>query len=116
MFHIFGDTFLSRTKSKRGNTYAKVFVTKFGWSHVFPMAKKGDANEALSLLFQQDVETTKMIIDGSKEQTLGNVRRKVTEAGYHLRQTEPESSWKMAAEGVICILKRGSGRNMTKIK
>ena len=64
---LFGDTFLARTKSKRGSKYSEVFKTNFGWPHVFPMAKKGDAHEALSLLFQRDVVTPKMIVDGSKE-------------------------------------------------
>ena len=80
------------------------------------MAKKGDAHEALSLLFQQDVVTTNTIVEGPKEQTLGIFKRKVTEAGYHLRQTEPESPRKMAAKGLICELKRGSGRKITKMK
>ena len=53
------------------------------------MAKKGDAHEALSLLFQQDGLPPEMIVDGSKEQTLGVFKRKVAEPGYHLRQTEP---------------------------
>ena len=35
------------------------------------MAKKGDAQEALSLLFQQDGVPPKKNFDGSKEQTLG---------------------------------------------
>ena len=38
---FFGVTLLAGTKSKRGNKYAEVFVTKFGWSCAFPMAKKG---------------------------------------------------------------------------
>ena len=65
------------------------------------MAKKGDAHEALSLLFQRDGVPPKIIVDGSKEQTLGNFKRKVAEAGCHLRQTEPESPWQMAEEGGI---------------
>ena len=57
------------------------------------MAKKGDTHEDLSLLFQCDEVPPKMIVDGSKEQTLGDFKRKVAEAGCHLRQTEPESLW-----------------------
>ena len=57
---------------------------------MFPMYKKGDAHEALSLLFQQDGVPPKMIDDSSKDQTLGDFKRKFAEAGYHLRQTEPE--------------------------
>ena len=113
---VFGDTLLAGTKSKRGNKCAKVFVTKFGWSRAFSMDKKGDAHDALSLLFRWDGVPPKMIFEGSKEQTLGVFKRKFAEAGCHLRHTEPESLWQMAAEGVICELKRGSGIKMTKIK
>ena len=47
---------------------------------------------------------------------MGDFKRKVAETGCHMRQTEPEPPQKMAREGGICELKRGSGRNMTKIK
>ena len=52
------------------------------------MAKKGDEHESLYLLFQRNGVPPKMIVDGFKEQTLGNNKRKVAEAGCHLRQTE----------------------------
>ena len=88
---IFGDTLLARTKSKRGNKYAEVFVTKFGWSREFPMSKKGDTHEAIYLLFQRDGVPPKMIVDVTNEQTMGDFKRKVAEAVYHLRQMEPKS-------------------------
>ena len=65
--NVFGETLLSGTNSKNGNKYAKVFVTNFGWSRAFPMAKKEDAYEALYLLFKQDGVPPKMIVDGPKE-------------------------------------------------
>ena len=49
------------------------------------MAKKGDAHEALSLLFQRDRVLTKMIVDGSKQYTLGVFICKVVDTGYNLR-------------------------------
>ena len=55
-----------------------------------------------------------MIMDGSKEQTLGDFRRKLREADCHLRQTEPYSPWMNAAEGCIRELKRGTSRKMLK--
>ena len=66
---------------------------------MFTMAKKGDAHEALSLLFQRHGVPPKMIVDGLKDNTMVVLKLKVAEAGCHLRQTEPESPWKMAAEG-----------------
>ena len=58
------------------------------------MAKKGGAYEALYLFFQKDGVPPKMIVDGSKENTIGAFKHKVSEAGYHLRRTEPASPWK----------------------
>jgi hypothetical protein len=55
-----------------------------------------------------------MILDGSKEQTLGNFKRKLREADCHARQTEPYSPWQQAAEGCIHKLKRGVSRKMMK--
>ena len=81
---VFGDTFISGTKSKRGNKHAEVFVTRFGWSRTFPMANKEGAHEALPLLFQRYGVHPKMIVDVSKEQTMGVFKLKVVEAGCHL--------------------------------
>ena len=55
-----------------------------------------------------------MILDGSKEQTLGVFKRKLREADCHARQTEPYSPWQQAAEGCIRELKRGVSRKMMK--
>jgi hypothetical protein len=37
-------------------------------------------------------------MDGAKEQTIGDFRRKCREAGCHIRQTEPHSPWMNMAE------------------
>ena len=55
---VFGDTLRAGTKSKRGNKYTEVFVTKFGWFHVFPTNKKGHAHEALYRLIQRNHQMT----------------------------------------------------------
>ena len=39
---------------------------------------------------------------------------KCSEARFHSKQTEPQSTWQNAVQGTIIELKRGSGRNMTK--
>ena len=64
------------------------------------MKKKSDAHEALSLLAQRDGVPPVMIMDGSKEQTMGKFRKKTREFGTHVKQTEPHSPWQNAAEGV----------------
>jgi transposase len=113
---LYSDTLQSSIESTRGNKYAQVFCARNGWARVFPMGKKSDAHEALSLLFARDGVPSKLIIDGSKEQIAGNFKRKCREAGCHVRTTEPYSPWSNAAEGTIRELKRGAGRKMVKSK
>ena len=51
-----------------------------------------------------------MIMDGSREQVMGQFRKK----GSHVKQTEPHSQWSNAAEGSIRELKKGVGREMVR--
>ena len=112
---VFADTLIANSKSQRGNKYAEVFGTSYGWSRVFPMKLKSEAHEGLSLMFKRDGVPAKLIVDGSKEQTLGIFRKKAREADCWLRTTEPYSPWQNAAEGVIRELKLGAGRKMVKM-
>ena len=102
------------TASKQGNKCAQAYATSFGWSRAYPLTKKGDAHESLSLLFHRDGVPPTMILDGSKEQTLGVFKRKLREADCHARQTEPYSPWQQAAKGCIRELKRGVSCKMMK--
>ena len=72
------------------------------------MTRKGEAHETLSLLFHRDGVPPTMVLDGSKEQCLGDFKCMLREADCHLRQTKPYSPWQQAAEGCIRKLKRGS--------
>ena len=114
--NCFTDTLISGTVSKQGNKYAQAYCTSFGWSRAFPMKRKGEAHETLSLLFKRDGVPPVMIMDGSNEQTKGDFARKLKEADCHRRQTEPYSPWMNAAEGCIRELKRGSSRKMLKTR
>ena len=62
--------------SKKGGKYAEVFATDFGWEWSYPMKKKIDTHKALPLLFQCMGVPGKIIVDGSKEQVLGNFQKK----------------------------------------
>ncbi len=53
-----------------------------------------------------------MVMDGSKEQTLGKFCLKLVDAHCQLKQTEPYSPWQNAAEREIKELKKGSGNKM----
>jgi hypothetical protein len=68
---MFTDTMQAKTKSRCSKSYAQVYATGFHWVQVHPMKQKCDAYYMLSLVFQRDGVTPKIIMDGSKEQTLG---------------------------------------------
>jgi hypothetical protein len=78
------------------------------------MTRKGEAHETLSLLFHCDGVPPTMVLDGSKEQTKCDFKRKLHEADCHARQTEPYSPWQQAAEGCIRKLKCGGSHEMIK--
>ena len=80
------------------------------------MQKKSDAHEELSHLFVNNGVPRAIIMDGSKEQMMGDFRKKAQQADCHIRQTEPHSPWQNAAEGAIRELKRGTARKMLKKK
>ena len=78
------------------------------------MKKNSEAGDTVDLLFHRNSVPTKMIMDGSKEQTKGRFCKKCLEAIVHCKQTEPYSSWQNAAEGGIWELKKASGRKMVR--
>jgi hypothetical protein len=62
------------------------------------MAKEKDAHEALSLLYHQDGVPNVMVMDGVNAHIQGGFRRKLREAGCHIKQTEPHTPKSNAAE------------------
>ena len=52
--NLYSDTLISTVVSFRQNKYAQIFASDFGWSRSFPMARKSNCHEALSLLFQRE--------------------------------------------------------------
>ena len=113
---MFTDTFEAKTQSWfHQNKYAQVFATHFGWVRAFPM-KKSEAHEGLSSLAQRHGVPISIVMDGAKEQVMGEFNRKAQQMGAHVKQTEPYSPWQNAAEGTICKAKCGSGHKQAKKK
>ena len=110
----FTDTLFANTTSRRNNKCAQIFATPDGWSRAFPMSKKSQAHEALSLLLQREGAPNTMIMDGAREQVMGQFRRKCRETGIRVKQTEPHTPWSNAAESAIRELKKGVGRAMVR--
>ncbi len=61
------------TPSKQGNKMAQVYSISFGWARAHPMKRNGEAHETLSLVFHRDGVPPTMVVDDSKEQTLGEL-------------------------------------------
>jgi hypothetical protein len=107
---MYTDTMYSTILSRQMNKAAQIFTTDFGFVRDFPMKKEKEAHEALSLLFHRDVFPNVMVMDGSKAQVEGEFRRKLRDAGCHIKQTEPHTQSSNTGEGAVRELKKGVGR------
>ena len=86
---VFAYTMEAGVVSTRQNKYAHSYCTQYGWSRVHPMRLKNHAHETLSIIFKRDGFPPKIVVDNSKEQTLGKFAKKCREADCHLVTTEP---------------------------
>jgi hypothetical protein len=111
---VLTDTMQLKYKSRQGELYSQVYTTGFHWCRVHPMKLKSDAHDLILLLFQRDGAPPKMIMDGSKEQTLSRFKKKCQDADCRTKQTEPYSPWQNAAESAIRELKKAAGRKMVR--
>jgi hypothetical protein len=68
--------FCSKVKSAQGYTMAQIFMTNFGWTRSYHMSLKGEAHEAIGLLFAREGVPPKMIVDNANEMKLGEFARK----------------------------------------
>ena len=78
------------------------------------MRLKKHVHETLSLIFKRYGVLPNIVVDNSKEQTLGKFAKKCREADCHLVTTETYSPWMQAAEGCIKQTKLGSSIRMLK--
>ena len=73
---VFSDTLQAVTKSACGNIYGQTYCTSFGWSKCHPIRKKGEAHDTLSMVFKRDGISPRMIVDKSREPSLGEFKHK----------------------------------------
>ena len=102
---LFTDTLEAGIVSHRGNKYAQVYAHRNTWCKAYPIAWKSDAHETLLLLFAQEGVPSTLIMDGAREQVMGEFRQKARQADCQVKQTEPYSPSQNAAEGIIRELK-----------
>ena len=88
-YNIFTDKIQAGTVSRMMSWYDQSYSTQFGWSREHSIEKKGDAHGKLPLFFNIDGVTTKMVMYGLKEKTLGSFRKKRQEEDCHINKMEP---------------------------
>jgi hypothetical protein len=98
---MYTDTMYSTILSRQMNKAAQIFTTDFGFVRAFPLKKEKEAHEALSLLFYRDGVPNVMVMDGAKAQVEGGFRRKLRDAGCHIKQTEPHTQSSSMGEGAV---------------
>jgi hypothetical protein len=111
---MYTDTMYSTILSRQMNKSAQIFTTDFGFVRAFPLKKEKEAHEALSLLFHRDKVPNVMVMDGARAQVEGEFRRKLRDAGCHIKQTEPHTQSSNMGEGAVRELKNGVGRQMLR--
>jgi hypothetical protein len=78
------------------------------------MKLESEAHEALSLLFNRYGVSNVMVMDGAKAQNEGEFRRKLRDAGCHIKQTEPHTQYSNMGEGGVREMKQGVGRQILR--
>jgi hypothetical protein len=111
---IYTDTMFSTILSRQDNKAAQIFCTDFGFVRALPMKKEKEGHEGLSLLFHRDGVPNITVMDGSKAQVEGEFRRKLRDAGCHIKKTEPPTHSSNMGEGGVRELKKGVGRKMLR--
>jgi hypothetical protein len=105
-FIMYTDTMFSTILSRQNNKAAQIFCTDFGFVRAFPLKKENEAHEALSLLFHKDGVPNVMVMDGKNAQVEGEFRRKLCDAVFHIKQTEPHTQSSNMGEGAVREKKR----------
>ncbi len=78
----------------------------------YPIKTKGEGHKTLSLMFQGQGVPLLLIMDGSKEHTLGKFCQKPQDAGCEKKTTESFSPWQNAGEWEIKDIKKGASRKL----
>ena len=86
---MYTDMMFHKVKSLQGNKCAQIFCTDFEWCHAFPLPKKSQAHEALTIIHQHFGAPAKMIADNTPKLSEGKFARKSKHAGTDLTTVKP---------------------------
>ena len=93
------------TVSRRGNKYAQVCATDFGWARAFPMTFRSDAHETFLLLFAKDGVLPACICNNAKDMIHGKFNQKLKDAACHLKQLE-SCCYSLEHQSTQCLLSK----------
>jgi hypothetical protein len=85
--------------SRQQNKAAEIFCTGFDFVRAFPGKKEIGAHGAVSLLFHRDGVPNVMVVYNAKAYNAGEFRRKLHDAGCHIKKTEPHTQSSNMSEG-----------------
>jgi hypothetical protein len=89
MTTMYTDTLEANSTSHRKNKFAQIFAIPPAWVRAYAIKKKSDAHHTLGDLLGDIGAPKTLIMEGSKEQTLGLFRQKAQDASVKVKQTEP---------------------------
>ena len=91
-----------------------MYTNSTDWIKIYPTSSKGDCHKTFDLLAHREGVSDTLISDQAKEETMGQMRKKVREAGVHYQECEPYSPFQKRAEARMRGLKRAVKRSMVK--
>ena len=71
---MFTDTLQAGIVSHRGNKHAKVYAHRNTWCKAYPMGRKSDADEEISVLFAQEGALSSLVMNGARVQVMREFR------------------------------------------
>ena len=78
------------------------------------MSSKSQAHHSAKKLFKNDGVPSKIVMDGAREQTMGNFSKACQDATVLVQQLEFNTPWANRAEGAVRENKRAARRAMKK--
>ena len=112
--NIFIDTYFSYIKSTRGDTCAQIWKNDIEWISIDPMSTKIHAHHSAKNLFKNDGVPSKIVMDGAREQVMGNFKEVCQDATVQVQHIEYNTPWSNRDEGAVRENKRAARRAMKK--
>ena len=95
------DTYFSSIKSTRGNTCAQIWKNDIERIRIDPMSTKINANHSANMLFNNDGVSSKIVVDGAREQVMGKFKEDCQDATFQVQELKYNTPWANRDEGAV---------------